>query len=463
MAAGSVSETEVHLAELRERVSWLVSLRWVAIVGVLATVLLVPPVLGVHLSERPLLLITAGLGSYNLALWLVSRWLPGATRGRALPYFANLQIALDLVFLTALLHFSGGIENPFVCYFVFHIVIASILLSRGATYFQVTLAIAMLVAMSLLEATGKIGHYHLDVLGHELYQSRIFIFAMLFAIGTMLYFCAFMATSITARLRYREGEIVQLSSSLREHTDDLEKAYESLRRLEREKSDYLNRVAHHLRSPLATIENLLAVVSEGRTGTLSEPAHEMLERGRARVRTMVELARDLLVLSRAREASRVGARQRVDLVGIVRAVESDSQERAAAGSVSLVVSPAAQRVEVPGDAESLGELVENLVSNAVKYTPAGGQVRVELRPLEGQAELRVSDTGIGIPAEEMDRIFDEFYRASNAREARKEGTGLGLSIVKATVEGHGGQITVTSEVGAGTTFRVLLPSGSPTA
>jgi two-component system phosphate regulon sensor histidine kinase PhoR len=94
----------------------------------------------------------------------------------------------------------------------------------------------------------------------------------------------------------------------------------------------------------------------------------------------------------------------------------------------------------------------------MKYTPAGGEVRVELSRQEGRALLLVADSGIGIPEEERDRVFDEFFRARNARQSGQEGTGLGLSIVKAIVDSHGGTISVVSEVSAGTTFRVVLPS-----
>ena len=99
----------------------------------------------------------------------------------------------------------------------------------------------------------------------------------------------------------------------------------------------------------------------------------------------------------------------------------------------------------------------NLVSNAVKYTPEGGQVTVRAWTEEDQIRLEVSDTGIGIPAEALPRIFTEFYRAKNARAMEVEGTGLGLVIAKDVVEQHGGEITVRSEVGQGSTFRVSLP------
>ena len=103
--------------------------------------------------------------------------------------------------------------------------------------------------------------------------------------------------------------------------------------------------------------------------------------------------------------------------------------------------------------------MENLISNAIKYTPAGKDVRVSLDRRGNQAEIRVSDSGIGIPPGEEERIFDEFYRATNARESGKDGTGLGLSIVKAIVETQKGEMSLESEIGKGTSFRILLPAG----
>jgi signal transduction histidine kinase len=454
----SAVQTNVDLDELRDRISWLIRLRWLAILGVLVTIWLAPRVLGVELHTFPLYAIVTALVGYNLAFWVIGRWVPRATAGSAVSYFANLQIALDLVGLTALMHFAGGIENPFITYYVFHIVIASILLSRVATYLQVTLAIGLLVAMALLELAGAVPHYHLrGFLDENLFRSPVYVFGTLFAIATMLYFAAFMATSITSRLRRREAEVVRLSDALREHTDDLTRAYEALRQLEGARTDYLHRVAHHIRSPLATLERMLAVVSEGRTGRLPERSQEMLDRARVRLREVLDLARDLLVLSRTREALPMVDRSQVDFAAIVREVESDFRPQAGSASVSLAVSLPEGPVEIVGDESALTELLENLISNALKYTPAGGEVRVSIAPRGNRLEVCVSDTGIGIPAAEQDEIFEEFYRATNARESGKDGTGLGLSIVKAIAETHGGDVSFESEEGQGTSFRVWLP------
>ncbi len=453
----SAVHTNVDLDELRDRISWLARLRWLAILGVLVAIWVAPRMFGVELHRFPLYVVVAALVGYNLAFWAVGRWVPRATSGPSVSYFANLQIALDLVALTALLHFSGGIENPLVCYYVFHIVIASILLSRTAAYLQVTLAIGLLVAMALLEAGGVLPHYHLaGFLDEHVFRNPVYMFGTLFAIGTMLCFAAFMATTITSRLRRREAEIVRLSDALREHTEDLTQAYEALRQLEGARSDYLHRVAHHIRSPLATLERMLAVVSEGRTGRLPERAEEMLDRARVRVREVLDLARDLLILSRTREALPMVDRSTVDFASIARDVESDFRPQAGSASVSLAVSLPEGPVEIVGDEDALRELLENLVSNALKYTLAGGEVRVSVEARGDTLALCVSDTGIGIPTAEQDQIFEEFYRATNARESGKDGTGLGLSIVKAIAEIHGGEVSFESQEDTGTSFRVLL-------
>jgi len=452
--------SNVDLEELRDRISWLILLRWAAILGVILTVWVAHHILGIDLHRFPLYLIAAILAIYNLAFWAIGRWAPQVTSGPAVSYFANLQIVLDLVGLTALLHFAGGIENPFICYYVFHIVIASILLSPVATYLQVTFALILLVTMGTLEAVGAIPHYHLHgFLDDNAYQNPVYVFGTLFAMGTMLYFTAFMATSITSRLRRREAEIVSLSNALKEHADDLSVAYEALRQLEGARSDYLHRVAHHIRSPLATIERMLAVVSEGRTGELSDRSREMLDRARARVRETLDLARDLLVLSRTREALPLADRKLVDLAAVVREVTGEFRDQASSAGVSLDLSCPSGSLEIMGDPESLGELLENLISNAIKYTPAGKDVRISLDRRGPQAEIVVADSGIGIPAGEEEQIFEEFYRASNARESGKEGTGLGLSIVKAIVETHKGEMSLESAPETGTSFRILLPAG----
>jgi signal transduction histidine kinase len=114
-----------------------------------------------------------------------------------------------------------------------------------------------------------------------------------------------------------------------------------------------------------------------------------------------------------------------------------------------------------GDEFSINEMLTNLLFNAIKYTPEGKTIHLEAKSYDTYFQVDISDTGIGIPADELGSIFDEFFRASNAKKSEKDGTGLGLSIVKQIIERHGGEITAQSEEGRGTTFSVILPKNEP--
>jgi signal transduction histidine kinase len=451
--------SEVQTQELTARIAWIIRLRWVAGAGVGATIWLVPPLFGISLQMIPLTLVTLALVVYNGLLWAVRRWVRPAGHGFGLQLFANGQITVDLLFLTALLHLAGGAENPFICYYVFHIVIASILLSRRATYVQVALALALFMGMILSEAGGILPHYHLSgYLGAELYRSATYLAATSIVVGTLLGFTAFMATSIVGRLREREAEIVTLSLSLGERASELQQAYDELRALEREKSEYMRRAAHDLRSPMAAVDVLLAVVEEGRAGEISEKGQEMLQRARRKIAHILDLASDLLTLSHAREAAFEAQLRRVDLAEIVRRSTEEFRPRAESSSVVLDVNAEDGPVVVMGDSGSLNELLDNLISNSIKYTPSGGEVEVTLSKGAEGVVITVRDTGMGIAADDVGQIFNEFYRSQEACESGQDGTGLGLSIVQAIVESHKGTITVDSELGKGSVFRVVLPS-----
>jgi len=457
MALRNQDGTGTHIQELRDRISWLIRLRWLAIAGVACTIWLTPRLLGVRLPEGPLYLLTASLAGYNCLLWGCCRR-ASVSVGPWSSWFTNFQISADLAFLTGLLHFAGGIENPFICYFVFHIVIASILLSRRAAYLQTLLAFGLLSTMGGLEAARLVPHYHLlGLFVSELARLPIYLFAVLFVIGTMLALTAFIASSIIARLRAREVEVQQLSRSLQERAAETQAAYESVRGLEREKSEYMYRVAHDLRSPLATVGTMLAVVAAGKTGRIPGKAREVLDRAHSRVHSLLGLSGDLLALARARA---MRFEKRTEIIGLSELLvdlEGGFRQAAQASEVSLQISTATG-LRVRGDSPSLAALLENLVGNAMKYSRPGGRVSIAVRLVGSQMEIVVSDTGIGIPEEEQQKIFDEFYRARNAHGAAEEGTGLGLAIVKAIVEAHQGSVEVESELGVGTTFRVLLPA-----
>jgi signal transduction histidine kinase len=372
--------------------------------------------------------------------------------------FANAQITVDLIALAALLHFSGGLENPFIFYSVFHVVIASILLSRRATYLEATLGFSLIAAVGVGELLGLLRHYPVELVpSRAAYLNPTFVAAQIFVLGSTLYLTAYMATSIAAGQRSYEREAALLSNDVARKAELLEAAYTRVSQAERAKSQYMRKVAHELKAPLGAVQMLLKVILDGLAGDVSEKSRELVERAEHRTRELAQLTQDLLALSRAREGTLAVEIAPVALGELVTDVVAQTQGLATQAGVTISSDIAPGLGPVQGDVAGLRQLVGNLVSNAVRYTPRGGSVAVRLQRTDSALRLEVEDTGIGIPEDDLPRIFEEFFRSANARSHTSDGTGLGLSIVKAVAEQHGGSVSVESEQGKGTRFTVDLP------
>jgi signal transduction histidine kinase len=227
------------------------------------------------------------------------------------------------------------------------------------------------------------------------------------------------------------------------------------RHLDAVRRDFVANASHELKTPAASIqaaaETLLHVADENPSAVPRFATQ--LDR---EARRLSRLVADLLDLSRLESGSSLGESVRLDV--IVREEAERFEEHAAAAEVKLRVD-ATEAPAVRGSARDLSLLVRNLLDNAVTYSKPGGRVTATVVHDEHQLELRVADTGIGIPSRELPRVFERFYRVDRARSRETGGTGLGLAIVKHVVENHGGEVHVESELGRGTTFIVQLPRG----
>lgn len=221
------------------------------------------------------------------------------------------------------------------------------------------------------------------------------------------------------------------------------------------KSRLVSSVSHELRTPLTSIVSFVQLI---RSGLGTDPAArqaeylDIVERNTDR---LLRLVNELLLLDRLESGPGRTAAGKVDLPEVVRQAVSSIQPVADAKGVTVEVRDAAGPA-VLGDADRVGQLVDNLLTNAVKFTPAGGRVDVTVCPVDGGWRLAVADTGIGIPAAEQPHLFERFFRASNARRQAAPGSGLGLTIVRLVAARHGGRVDIQSEEGSGTTVTVLL-------
>ncbi|MGH3037402.1 MAG: PAS domain S-box protein [Gaiellaceae bacterium] len=237
---------------------------------------------------------------------------------------------------------------------------------------------------------------------------------------------------------------------------DLAAQNERLRELDRLKDEFIALVSHELRTPLTSIRGYTELLLDGEAGELGEDQRRFLGVVDRNAHRLLHLVGDLLFLAQVEAGKLVLDMGAVELG----AVASDSVEaarpQAEAKDITLTLATGPVPL-VAGDRARIGQLMDNLVSNAIKFTLEGGRVDVRVRALSKRAVVDVRDSGIGIPATEREHLFQRFYRTSNATELAIQGTGLGLAISKAIVEAHDGRITLTSEEDVGTTFRVELP------
>jgi signal transduction histidine kinase len=228
-----------------------------------------------------------------------------------------------------------------------------------------------------------------------------------------------------------------------------------VRRVEALRRDFVTNASHELKTPVAAIQALsesLGLAFERNP----ERARGMVRRLQVESERLSRLVRDLLDLSRLEEAGLGAGRQRIDLAQLVR-VQLDRLSRVAAQRGVTLHADCPEPVVVGASPGDLRLVVGNLLENAVQYNRPGGEVRASVRRDGATACFEVADSGVGIPAADLDRVFERFYRVDKGRSRLAGGTGLGLSIARHAVEGHGGSISVESTVGLGTTFRVVLP------
>jgi signal transduction histidine kinase len=229
-----------------------------------------------------------------------------------------------------------------------------------------------------------------------------------------------------------------------------------LRELDRLKDEFVGLVSHELRTPLTSITGYVELLESDETGPLNEEQRVFLATVARNADRLLRLVNDMLFVARLHSGMLELELDPVDLASLVEHAVADAGPGAEAKGLRLELVSTGE-TGVLGDEERLAQLLDNLVSNAVKFTPGGGSVTVRLWAEDGAVVLEVTDSGIGIPEGERERLFERFYRASTAVSQQIQGTGLGLHVAQAIVAAHGGVISVSSEVGSGTTLRVELP------
>jgi len=434
MPEAALSATDVH-RDLNRVISWFISIRWVAVGCVILAIVLGHVAFHYHLPFTALYLTAGGLLLANLTFHAVFRSL-GAGRG-----LLHAQIAADYLFLLLLVYFAGALENPFASFFVFHVMLTGFLFPPRIVSRYVVGVLMAIVAVVACEYAGVIPHFSL---GADMPTYRSLILPRAVGLCTTIAITGYLISSIKHRIE-EKGRRVEIE-------------LDRYRQLDRAKSNFILQVTHELRGPVAAVSGFHEMVLRGITGDIGEKTRSVLERADRRTENLLTIIDEMIDFAYMKSDDETRYRLSAIEVGpileeIVRIHQPHAQRK------TIQIRP---RVEdglfCAANRDLLTIILGNLVNNAIKYSPAGRDITVAASTDGDRVHLSVSDTGYGIDPDEIEKIFEEFYRTRAAREIERDGTGLGLPIVKRAVEALGGSITVYSEIGVGTVFDVYVPT-----
>jgi len=446
-------------SHLRSRLGRLMQWRWILVIAVLAGISVANFLFPGSLPMPMPVVIAAVMAAYNGLFY----WLVGFVERRNMDdlkrrweVLANVQISADLIALTLLIHYTGGIETPLFLFYIFYVTAASILLPRLSSFVYAGVASVLFSALVTAEYWQIIPHIHLaGFVSPQRYQRGIYVATVLGVLTATLFLCAYLISAIAEELRRREKELLESSQSCELRAGELAHLNARLEKLDTARSQFIRLVTHELRAPVAAIQSYLKLILEGYVPP--EKQMEIIAKSERRALEQLALISDLLDLAHLQEGRGKQSLELVDAADVLGGVAELMQAHAEDKDLLFSVQVEDHVPAVRANPEHIKQLWTNLISNAIKYTEPGGIVVVGLSQNAKYVVGSVRDTGIGMTTEQMAHIFEEFYRTEEAKAMERQGTGLGLAIVKRMVESYGGRIWVESEKGKGSKFSFALP------
>lgn len=429
--------------ESGDREKWLVNLRWIAVAAIFIATFIAKRFFYQNILDKQIYIIALILLLLNIAYQICIRL---DSKGKLnLGFYSSnfiiiVQIVNDLILLTLLLHFTGGVENPLIIYYIFHMIIASILLSRKISYLVTSFALGLVAALAFLECFEIIPHYDLEgFLKHGFYNDLNYIFGTGIVFLTTSYVVVYMTSTIASMLRKKELAFRDMNIKL------LEK--------DQIKDDYVFRLSHDIKGHLSAIKNSLEAAL-----VMDNPAKlkDFTQRALNRTSKLIDFVVNLLRITRLRMKHEMEVVP-FSLEQAIRNVINLHQPFADNKQINLIAQLNDKGNLYMGNQFSFEEAISNLIHNAIKYTDEQGEVSVILKIKGHHYMIEINDTGIGISKDDVNQIFKEFYRAYNAKQKHIEGDGLGLSITKQIIKNHKGRIHAKNRHPKGASFIIELP------
>ncbi len=436
----------LNIAVLQARLNWSIRLRWLAILGYFLATVFSYFFIELEIHYRQVWFLLAGLALINLLYYLTLQLWKDFTF-RAEVKLIHLHILVDLIFLSAILHYSGGIENPAFLFFIFHVVLSSILFSRVMAVLYSLLIVMLFSTVVLLEAYEFIEHY--VIFDPHFYHNQVFVFltivTFMITVASTNYICTgFMKI-------YRKSKLI------------IDRQNQQLVEVNKQKTTFFQFASHELKSPVVAIKSTLDVLLKGYAGTIDSKTNELLGRASNRAEQMLNIINELLDLTHSRSANGSGIIGKVNLHEVIKNVVQQEEPEAALKKITIKINLAESEITFEADKEDLEKIFSNLIGNAVRYGKKDGHILISSKLENERIIVDIEDDGIGIPGDDLENIFKEFYRSENAKKNVNFGTGLGLTLVKQLIERYNGVIQVESELGTKTIFRLSLPLSGRTS
>lgn len=452
--AQPASDDREHQAQQNRRLllqnaTWFCQLRWVVagvltLAGIVACFPFWTARFGMHLLPAWLLVSAAVLAVANAGFVLARKRFPQESSERSLRAYLWCQIVLDLVVLTAVVHSLGSYLTYAPVAYLFHIVLACIFFPRWESLGVTVVSAALFGSLVLLETTGALhppSSLFDAAAGTSAHGGWMWQLSSLLAIWAVIWY---LTSRLAAELRRRKRELAAANRRLEASSA--------------ERAAHMLQTTHQLKAPFAAIHANTQLLLKGYTGPLSEPSRGVIEKIASRAQMLSQQIQQMLQLANLRSLAQAEPTRTVlDLPELIqREVERISPQAALRGiSLETRLEP----VRVRGSDDYLVMLIDNLLNNAVNYSFDGGCVAVACgRRDPATACMVVRDQGIGIPAEKLPRVFQDYYRSTEAAQHHKASTGLGLAIVRLVASALQATVRIESSPGWGTRVTLLMPA-----
>jgi len=438
---------------IRRRNLWFIKLRYAIVMLLITFLFFTTFIFKINYSETQLIagvVIITSILFYNFILHRARKYVRFDI-GRFNPLYVSLiQMELDLIALLMLVYYTGGIESPLYMQFVFLVIIGSLVLPGILVYTMAAIFIITFTALTILEGYGVIAHHSINgMLNSPLYNNPDYVIAFLFTFAFMTLVSVYLANGMARQLYKREKDLI----------DSMKK----INVAEKEKQKYIMGIVHEIKTPFVAVASYIDIILQKFLGPIDETVEEKLVRAKTRTDEGIQMINDVLNVSKLTLYDQYDEED-VDIYEIVSGVIKKRKPSAEAHLINLKFSDEREKNEkFEGDKFLLDIAISNLIGNAIKYGVDEGNIEITINSDSKNLYIEVCDDGVGIPKDELSKIFKEFYRAKNVKKIVVEGSGLGLSVVKRIVERHGGRIRAESPSRManldhpGTCFKIELP------